>query len=274
MTANQAAAHRWRGRLHEIIFEADTPGGKAFDVLLIACILLSVATIMLDTVAAVEAHYGEELYLAEWTFTLIFTAEYLMRLFSVQRPLAYARSFFGLVDLLSILPTYLSLFLPGTQYLLVIRLLRVLRVFRVLKLVQYLNEAQLLAGALRASSRKIFVFLFTVTTLVIIFGSLMFLIEGREHGFTSIPHSIYWAIVTLTTVGYGDVAPQTPLGQALASMIMIMGYSIIAVPTGIVSAEISHSMRWREVSTQCCSNCSAEGHAADAKFCKDCGAGL
>ena len=274
MTANQAAAHRWRGRLHEIIFEADTSSGKAFDVLLIACILLSVATIMLDTVAAVEAHYSEELYLAEWTFTLIFTAEYLMRLFSVQRPLAYARGFFGLVDLLSILPTYISLFLPGTQYLLVIRLLRVLRVFRVLKLVQYLNEAQLLAGALRASGRKIFVFLFTVTTLVIIFGSLMFVIEGREHGFTSIPHSIYWAIVTLTTVGYGDVVPQTSLGQALASLIMIMGYSIIAVPTGIVSAEISNSMRWREVSTQCCPSCSTEDHAADAKFCKDCGAGL
>jgi voltage-gated potassium channel len=274
MNDGNSSTRLWQEELHEIIFEADTKAGKAFDVVLIVSILLSVATVMLDTVEAIEVDYGIWLYRAEWLFTLIFTCEYILRLYSLGQPLKYALSFFGLVDMLSIIPSYLSLFLPGTQYLLVIRLLRVLRVFRVLKLVQYLKEAQLLAGALQASGRKIFVFLFTVSTLVVIFGALMYLVEGREHGFTSIPHSIYWAIVTLTTVGYGDVAPQTPLGQALASVIMILGYSIIAVPTGIVSAEISNSMRSEQISTQCCPECSAEGHAPDAKYCKFCGEGL
>jgi voltage-gated potassium channel len=203
----------------------------------------------------------------------MFTVEYLLRLACVGRPLKYAFSFYGIVDLLAIVPTYLSLLLPGSQYLLVIRILRILRIFRILKLVAYLSEARLLMRALRASSRKITVFLFTVLTLVVIFGSLMYVIEGEANGFTSIPRSIYWAIVTLTTVGYGDISPQTGMGQTLASMVMILGYSIIAVPTGIVTVEMSQAFR-QKVSTQACPECSAEGHDADARYCKYCGAAL
>jgi voltage-gated potassium channel len=263
----------WRQRLHEIIFEADTPLGKAFDVGLILSILLSVAAVMAESVTPLRQQYGELLVAAEWFFTISFTLEYLLRLLSVQRPLRYARSFFGVVDLLAILPTYLSLLLPGTHYLLVIRILRILRVFRVLKLVQYLDEARLLMQALRASSRKIQVFLFTVVTLMVIFGSLMYLLEGESNGFTSIPRSIYWTIVTMTTVGYGDISPQTELGQMVASVLMILGYGIIAVPTGIVTVEMSRQ-RHQTVSTQACPACGSEGHEPDARFCKDCGAEL
>ncbi|MBU0665185.1 MAG: ion transporter [Proteobacteria bacterium] len=262
---------RWRRVLHEVIFEADTPTGKGFDILLIVSILVSVAAVMLDSIGAVQSLYGSLLYRIEWFFTLIFTAEYLLRLLSVGRPLKYAISFYGVVDLLAIIPTYLSLFLPGSQYLLVIRILRILRIFRILKLVPYLGEAQLLIKALRMSGRKIAVFLYTVLTLVVIFGSLMYVIEGGEHGFTSIPRSIYWAIVTMTTVGYGDISPKTGLGQALASIVMIFGYGIIAVPTGIVTVEMSQAFG-RKVSTQACSECSAEGHDVDASHCKFCGA--
>ncbi|MBA3008108.1 MAG: ion transporter [Proteobacteria bacterium] len=262
---------RWRTVLHEVIFEADTPKGKGFDILLIVSILTSVAAVMLDSIAAVQSLYGSLLYRIEWFFTLIFTAEYLLRLLCVGRPFKYAVSFYGVVDLLAIIPTFLSLFLPGSQYLLVIRILRILRIFRILKLIPYLGEAQLLVKALRASGRKIAVFLYTVLTLVVIFGSLMYVIEGGEHGFTSIPRSIYWAIVTMTTVGYGDIAPQTSLGQALASIVMIFGYSIIAVPTGIVTVEMSQAFG-RKVSTQACPECSAEGHDVDASHCKFCGA--
>ncbi len=263
----------WRHRLHEIIFEADTPLGKAFDVGLILSILLSVAAVMAESVTPLRQQYGEFLVTVEWFFTITFTLEYLLRLLSVQRPLRYARSFFGVVDLLAILPTYLSLLLPGTHYLLVIRILRILRVFRVLKLVQYLDEARLLMQALRASSRKIQVFLFTVVTLMVIFGSLMYLLEGEANGFTSIPRSIYWTIVTMTTVGYGDISPQTELGQIVASVLMILGYGIIAVPTGIVTVEMSRQRR-QTVSTQACPACGSEGHEPDARFCKDCGAEL
>jgi len=263
----------WRQRLHEIIFEADTPLGKAFDVGLILSILLSVAAVMAESVTPLRQQYGELLVAVEWFFTISFTLEYLLRLLSVQRPLRYARSFFGVVDLLAILPTYLSLLLPGTHYLLVIRILRILRVFRVLKLVQYLDEARLLMQALRASSRKIQVFLFTVVTLMVIFGSLMYLLEGESNGFTSIPRSIYWTIVTMTTVGYGDISPQTELGQMVASVLMILGYGIIAVPTGIVTVEMSRQ-RHQTVSTQACPACGSEGHEPDARFCKDCGAEL
>jgi len=263
----------WRQRLHEIIFEADTPAGKTFDILLIASILGSVAAVMLDSVAAIRASYGPLLTAAEWFFTLLFSIEYLLRLACVGKPLRYARSFYGIVDLLAILPTYLSLLLPGSHYLLVIRILRILRIFRVFKLVQYLSEARMLGQALRASSRKIVVFLFTVLTLVIIFGSLMYLIEGEASGYTSIPRSIYWTIVTLTTVGYGDISPQTGLGQSLASLIMICGYGIIAVPTGIVTVEMTRSFG-RGVTTQACPECAAEGHDADAVHCKFCGAAL
>ncbi|MDD3814593.1 MAG: ion transporter [Desulfocapsaceae bacterium] len=256
-----------------MIFEADTPAGKGFDILLIVSILVSVAAVMLDSINAIQSLYGNLLYRIEWFFTLIFTAEYLLRLLSVGRPFKYAVSFYGVVDLLAIIPTYLSLFLPGSQYLLVIRILRILRIFRILKLVPYLGEAQLLIKALRMSGRKIAVFLYTVLTLVVIFGSLMYVIEGGEHGFTSIPRSIYWAIVTMTTVGYGDISPKTGLGQALASIVMIFGYGIIAVPTGIVTVEMSQTFG-RKVSTLACSECSAEGHDIDARHCKFCGAPL
>lgn len=260
----------FRAQLHEVIFEADTPVGKAFDVALIISILLSVVAVMLESVEHIRASYGTALRVAEWAFTIVFTIEYGLRLYSVDKPLRYARSFYGVVDLLAVIPTYLSLLTPGTQFLLVIRLLRILRVFRVLKLVQYLQEASMLGKALRASRRKITVFLFVVITMSVIMGSLMYFVEGAENGFTSIPRSIYWAIVTLTTVGYGDISPQTNLGQALASLIMIMGYGIIAVPTGIVSVELSR-VDFDNISTQACPACSAEGHDSDAAYCKYCG---
>lgn len=259
--------------MHEVIFEADTPAGKGFDVVLIGCILISVMTVMLDSIDLFRAQHGILLYRIEWIFTLLFTGEYILRLLCVGRPLKYAISFYGVIDLLAIIPTYVSLFLPGTQYLLVIRILRILRIFRVLKLATYLGEANLLAKALQASRRKIFVFLFTVFTLVVIFGSLMYVIEGGENGFTSIPRSIYWAIVTMTTVGYGDISPQTIVGQAFSSIVMILGYGIIAVPTGIVTVEMSQTFS-RKVSTQTCLQCSAEGHDTDARYCKFCGAEL
>ena len=267
---NNSASNRIRFRLHEIIFEADTPAGKLFDVLLILSIVVSVVLVMLDSVSSIQQSYGDLLYLGEWVFTILFTIEYILRLYSVGRPISYATSFFGVVDLLAILPTYLSIVFPGTQYFLVIRVLRVLRVFRVLKLVQYVSEARILMQAMRASRRKITVFLFVVLTLVVIFGSLMYIIEDPQSGFTSIPRSIYWAIVTLTTVGYGDISPKTGLGQTLASFIMIIGYGIIAVPTGIVTAELTQSYR-QSVSTQACPQCSSEGHDPDAEFCKYCG---
>jgi voltage-gated potassium channel len=270
---NTDALGNVRRRLHEIIFEADTPAGKLFDVLLIICILVSVTLVMLDSVSPMSDAWGEVLYLSEWFFTLLFTIEYILRLISAGRPVLYATSFFGIVDLLAILPTYFSMFFPDSQYLLVIRILRVLRIFRVFKLVQYLSEARLLMQALRASRRKIIVFLFTVFTLVVIFGSLMYLIEDPANGFTSIPRSIYWAIVTLTTVGYGDISPKTNIGQALAALIMVIGYAIIAVPTGIVTVELSHAFKKR-FSSQACPDCSAEGHDSDAKHCKYCGAKL
>ncbi len=272
MTTPNQKSETWRGKLHEVIFEADTPAGKLFDILLIIFILISVAVVMLDSVPAMRPQ-RELFHWLEWFFTLVFTVEYLLRLLAVGRPLAYMRSFFGIIDLLAIMPTYISLFLPGTHYLLVIRSMRVLRIFRVLKLVKYLKEAQYLMNALRASRRKIIVFLFSVLSLVIILGSLMYIIEGEERGFTSIPRSVYWAVVTLTTVGYGDLTPASPLGQGLAALIMILGYSIIAVPTGIVTAEMTRSIS-SQVSTQACPECSAEGHDFDAVFCKYCSAKL
>jgi voltage-gated potassium channel len=265
---------KWRSTLHEVIFEADTPAGKWFDLMLILSILISVITVMLDSVNAVSVAYDSLLYSIEWFFTLLFTVEYILRLLCVGRPIKYAASFFGIVDLLAILPTYLSILFPASKYLLAIRILRILRIFRVLKLVQYLGEANLLMRALRDSRRKITVFLFTVFTSVIISGSLMYVIEGEENGFTSIPRSIYWSIVTMTTVGYGDISPKTEIGQMLAAIIMILGYGIIAVPTGIVTVGISRAMGHKIVTTQVCPECSAEGHDSDAKYCKYCGAKL
>jgi voltage-gated potassium channel len=262
---------RWRGRLHEVIFEADTPAGRAFDVALIWCIILSVAAVMLESVASMRARYGAVLYAVEWFFTVLFTVEYALRLVSVRRPARYAGSFFGLVDLLAIVPTYLSLLVPGSQYLLAVRVLRLLRVFRVFKLTEYLSEARVITTALRASRRKISVFLLAVLSIVVVVGSLMYVIEGEANGYTDIPTSVYWCIVTLTTVGYGDISPQTPLGKALASVVMIMGYGIIAVPTGTV--ELSQAAR-AHASTQACPACGAEGHDADAAHCKYCGSRL
>lgn len=267
----------WRDRLHEIIFEADTQVGRWFDVVLIVSILASVGVVMLDSIRSVRETHGALLYRLEWGFTILFTIEYILRLTCVGSPRRYASSFFGVVDLLGVLPTYLSLLLPGSQYLLVIRILRVLRVFRVLKLALYLNEADLLVTALRSSARKISVFLFAVLTLVVVLGSLMYLIEGEENGYTSIPTGIYWAVVTLTTVGYGDISPVTVPGRVLAAAIMIIGYGIIAVPTGIVSVEIAQATRARkakDISTRACPHCAAEGHDPAAVFCNRCGAKL
>jgi voltage-gated potassium channel len=230
-----------RRRLYEIIFEADTPAGKAFDVVLILAILSSVSISVLDSVASIRAEIEPLLTVCEWAFTALFAIEYGLRLYCSPRPSGYARSFFGVIDLIGWLPTVIALSIPGAHYLTTFRMIRVLRIFRVLKMVAYIKEAQVLGSALNNSRRKIMVFLFAVVTLVILLGSLMYMIEGPENGYTSIPVSVYWAIVTLTTVGYGDISPQTPVGQLLASVIMILGYAIIAVPTGIVSAEFIKS---------------------------------
>jgi voltage-gated potassium channel len=264
-----------RARLHEIIFEADTPAGKAFDVALLLAIAASVAAVMLESVAPIRERYGRQLYLVEWFFTILFTIEYVLRLFCVRYPLRYARSFFGIVDLLAVLPTYLSALLPGAQSLLVIRVIRLLRIFRIFKLTRYLGEARTLTIALRASRHKIIVFVGGVLSIVIIMGALMYLIEGPASGFTSIPRGVYWAIVTMTTVGYGDIAPRTIIGQTVAAFVMILGYAIIAVPTGIVSAELVQATRdSMSRKTQACPGCGAQGHDADAGYCKRCGAKL
>jgi voltage-gated potassium channel len=263
-----------RERLREIIFEADTPAGRVFDVALLWAIAASVVVVMLETVADVRASYGRLLITAEWVFTGLFTVEYMLRLYVSPRPVRYARSFFGMVDLLAVLPTYVSFFFPGSQSLLTIRALRLFRAFRVLKLAHYLGEANILVTALQASRRKVTVFLGTVLVLVMIVGSAMYLIEGAENGFTSIPRSVYWAIVTLTTVGYGDITPDTVPGQLLASLVMILGYAIIAVPTGIVTAEIMEAQKGRPITTRTCMACLSEGHLPDARFCRDCGESL
>ena len=265
--------HGWRAKVHEVIFETDTPAGKLFDVVLIITILISVVVVSLESVPSIRLRYGAELRAAEWVITILFTIEYILRLLCVERPLSYATSFFGIVDLLAILPTYISVLVPGAQALTVVRVLRLLRVFRVLKLVQYVSEARTLNSALKASWKKIFVFLFAVLMVVVIVGSLMYLIEGPEHGFDSIPRAIYWAVVTLTTVGYGDIAPGTPLGQFLAMCVMILGYGIIAVPTGIVTRELVRADQG-SFSGRSCQVCSAEGHDADASHCKYCGSAI
>jgi voltage-gated potassium channel len=259
-----------RKRLHEIIFEADTRMGRAFDVGLLIAIVASIVAVMLESVNTIKPQTRELLRIAEWFFTLLFTVEYIMRLSVVERPLRYARSFFGVVDLVAILPTYLSLVFPGAQSLLVVRALRLLRIFRVFKLGRFLGEQNLLLISLRRSRPKVLVFLATVLILDLILGSAMYLIEGEEAGFTSIPRSMYWAIVTMTTVGYGDIAPLTPWGQVLAAGLMILGYSIIAVPTGVVTAEIFEAARL-PITTRNCPHCTSEGHQESARYCRDCG---
>ena len=262
-----------RARLHEIIFEADTPEGRLFDLLLLLAIVSSVTVVLLESVASVRARAGPTLRALEWGFTILFTIEYILRLAAVGRPLRYARSAYGIIDLLAILPSYVGLVFPGGQSLLVIRLLRLLRVFRILKLAEYLHESRTLVQALRASWRKIAVFLMTVVTIVVVVGTLMYVIEGERHGFTSIPISIYWAVVTLTTVGYGDLAPATTLGRALAVVLMLTGYGIIAVPTGIVTAELTRAIG-HPISTQTCPACGAGSHEPDAVYYRRCGSRL
>ena len=262
----------WREALYEVIFKADSVAGKTFDISLIVIIALSVITVILNTVSSIEQEYGHVLHIAEWVFTIIFTIEYILRLICCKRPVAYAHSFFGIVDLFSIVPTYISVFIPGSQVLLVVRILRVLRIFRVLKLVKYVGESELLIDALRSSRRKITVFLFSVVTIVIIFGSVMYIVESQENGFNNIPESIYWAVVTLTTVGYGDVTPHTHIGKVISMVIMVMGYGILAVPTGIVTAEMTKAMgHHNKVSSNVCEGCGYRWHDDDAHYCKHCG---
>lgn len=265
-------------QIYEVIFGYESRAGKLFDLVLIVTIFGSVVAVMLDSVPTINAIYHPQLYFLEWVFTLLFTVEYLLRLYSCKSTRGYALSFYGLIDLFSILPTYIAFLWPGGVYLIVIRILRVLRIFRILKLMRYMGEATLLMRALVGARRKIFVFLYALLTLIIIFGCLMFLVEGPENGFNSIPHSIYWAIVTITTVGYGDITPHTVLGQFIAATSMILGYAIIAVPFGIVSSEIiseqqkqQHPVRRPE---RACDNCGLSGHDEDARYCKNCGVEL
>ncbi|MCB1616065.1 MAG: ion transporter [Pseudomonadales bacterium] len=256
--------------INDVIFGTDTPAGKRFDLFLIYAILASVLVVILDTVMSLHDSYHRLFFLLEWFFTAIFTIEYALRIYSSPLRWQYIRSFYGIVDFVSILPSYLSLFFVGSSYLVVVRLLRVLRIFRVLKLVRYLNEANVLMRSMRQARRKILLFFCVVLVLTTIFGSLMYVIEGRENGFTSIPKSIYWAVITITTVGYGDITPQSALGQTLAAIMMLIGYSIIAVPTGIITAELAVEInRQREIRE--CKYCHAISHDADAVYCRKCG---
>lgn len=267
----------WKVKLHEIIYEADTPAGKLFDLVLLIAILASILLVMLESVKSIDAKFHNALNIAEWIITILFSIEYLARIITVKNPLKYITSFYGVIDLLSTIPKYLSLIFAGTHALVALRALRLLRIFRILKLGRYLGASNNLVNALKASRAKIFVFLFAVLILATIFGSIMYMIEGEENGFTNIPKSVYWCIVTLTTVGFGDITPQTPLGQFIASLIMVMGYGIIAVPTGIVSAEYTQHNKPKtneeetHLNTQSCPNCSAEKHKDNAGFCYQCG---
>ena len=262
-----------RLKLRRIIFGTDTKLGRYFDISLMVCIILSVALVFLDTVASIHDKYGEWIGVLEWGFTLIFTVEYLLRLYCSAHPIRYARSFYGVVDLLSVLPSYLALFFPGASFTLVIRILRLFRIFRVFKLLRYLSEGNILLRAMIQSGRKVFIFFFSVSLIVMVLSAVMYVVEGPANGFTSIPKSIYWTIVTITTVGYGDITPGTNLGQAIAALTMLLGYSIIAIPTGILTAEISQEIS-RHKDLRRCSNCLKTGHENDAVFCDHCGSEL
>lgn len=268
-----SAIARFRQRLHRIIFETDTPAGRAFDIVLIWAILISIGSVILESVAGIRREFGTLLSVIEWTCTILFTLEYILRLASLRHPLGYAMSFFGFIDILSILPTYLALFIPGTQVFSVLRIFRFLRLFRIFKLIRYMREARVLVSALRSSLPKITVFLVALIGIVVSMGALMYAIEGEANGFTSMPKGIYWAISTLSTVGYGDMVPKTVAGQTLASFVMIMGYSILAVPTGIVSVEIAQAARNMRDETVCPA-CGSAAHDVDAVFCKLCGASI
>jgi voltage-gated potassium channel len=265
----EAPTPGWRQRWHAVIFGHATRAGRNFDLVLIVAIIGSVLVAMLDSVVQLNRQYGQLFYALEWGFTLLFTAEYLIRLVIVRRPTRYARSFFGVIDLLAVLPTYLSLLFPGAQYLLVIRVLRILRVFRILKLLRYVDETQVLIGAMQRSWRKILVFLMGMLSIVTIFGAVMYLVESEESGFTSIPMSMYWAIVTVATVGFGDIAPVTPLGRFITSILILIGYGIIAVPTGIYTAELASSLR-SDRDARRCPGCGLVGHEPDARHCRCC----
>ncbi|MEE9349467.1 MAG: ion transporter [Flavobacteriaceae bacterium] len=259
----------WKSRLHEIIYEADTKEGKLFDVVLLFLILASIILVMLESVNSFNNKYADFLNKAEWVITILFTLEYFARIISINKPSKYIFSFYGVIDFLSTVPKYLAVFFVGTHALVALRALRLLRVFRILKLARFIGASNQFSKALKASRAKILVFLSFVIILCIILGTIMYMVESDESGFTSIPRSVYWAIVTMTTVGYGDIAPITPLGQFIASLIMILGYGIIAVPTGIVSSEMTKSEL--HINTQSCPNCSTEGHNDNAEFCFDCG---
>jgi voltage-gated potassium channel len=264
----------WRAALYAIIFESDTPKGRAFDLALIGAILLSVLVVVLSSVKPIADAYGDWLHAGEWCFTILFTIEYIARCLCVQRPLVYARSFFGVIDLLSILPSYVSLFVPAAHVVLGVRILRLLRIFRILKLTLYIQEYSMLGDALLASRRKIFVFLSVVFLIVFLLGTVMYVVEGPANGYTSIPTAVYWAISTMTTVGFGDLVPKTDIGRTIASFMMLLGWGILAVPTGIISSEISHQRGQRLLDLRVCPACHSSGHDAAARYCKDCGAAL
>ncbi len=279
---NSQKPHKnWKSKLHEIIYEADTPMGKWFDLTLILLILMSVVLVMLESVKEIDQKYHNELFFLEWVVTIFFTIEYIARIVSIKKPFKYIFSFYGIIDFISTIPLYLSYILAGSQVLLAVRVFRMLRIFRILKLVKFLGEASQLSRALKASRAKIAVFIYVVLILSVIMGTIMYLIESDEAGFTSIPRSIYWTIVTLTTVGYGDIAPQTDIGQFIATIIMILGYGIIAVPTGIVTVEFTKEGQGSvkedtivHLNTQSCPTCSAEGHRDNATHCYNCGSTL
>ncbi len=276
--SKQKTTSKWKDKLHEIIYEADTPVGKWFDIILFILIIVSVILVMLESVKDIDANYHKVLLTWEWIITIFFSIEYIARIISIKKPFKYIFSFYGIIDFISTIPLYLSYFFIGSQVLLAVRALRLLRVFRILKLVQFLGEASQLTRALKASRTKIAVFIYAVLILSVIMGTIMYLVEDDAAGFTSIPRSIYWAIVTLTTVGYGDIAPQTPLGQLIATIVMILGYGIIAVPTGIVTSEFTKQGKIEDkkvhLNTQSCLSCSSEGHRDDATHCFNCGSKL
>lgn len=274
MEDNDKPKKDWKGKLHEVIYGTHTPAGKLFDIILLVVIVYSIIIVMLESVPRFDTRYHNFLNVSEWVVTILFSIEYILRIICINKPKKYIFSFFGIVDFLSTIPKYLSLFLIGSQYLTAFRALRLLRVFRILKLVRFVGESNNLVRALKASRTKIFVFVFFVLIVSVLLGTLMYIIEGPEHGFNSIPHSVYWTIVTLTTVGYGDISPETALGQFIATLIMIIGYGIIAVPTGIVSAEYASDMKKREKEVdegRSCPNCSAEIYRSDAHYCRKCG---
>lgn len=261
----------WQARLHETIYESNTTAGKIFDISLLVCILASIIIVMLDSTLSLHAKYGRLFYILEWVFTVLFTIEYILRLICLKRPLQYVTSWLGIIDLLAIIPSYLSIFYAGAQSLLVFRALRLMRIFRIFKLTHFVSEMRFLRASMHSSLKKISIFMLVVLALVVILGSVMYLIEGREHGFTSIPESIYWAVVTITTVGYGDISPVTPLGKFIAALIMFIGYGIIAVPTGIVTNEMINAVRSKKEGDQTCPACGLESHDSDAVHCKRCG---